>query len=619
MIKRYFAIKDNTITNAFDRSLVTRGTGSNMGQADILEVFTIYAQVSNSSGLSSEKSRAIIQFDLNEITADSNPTGTKYFLKMYNAKHPFTLPRDFSMQVLALSAAWQEGRGLDMDNYSDLTYDNTGSNWINAQKPTAATATITAATPGSLSNGATFTLTNAAGTTTTYRINSGGAFGTQAGGAAGSTIDMFIGGAGTVAHIAEAVRKVITATTNADMTATDNGTNVTVTQTTLGTAGNRTNTNSGTGLASVGNFAGAVGEWAEQGGSTHASPIFSANFEVGDEDLEVDVTTLVDQWIAGTKENYGFMIKMSSNIEDSSESFFTKKFFSRSTEFYFSRPVLEARFDDSKLDDRGQFLLSSSLAPGIDNLNTIYLYNYVRGRLRNIPSIGTGKIGVSLFSSSNGQPVGNRFKLVTDGANVRTDNPYVVTGGYVSPGIYSASVAFTGSSTLETMHDVWFKLNNTVLSAQTSTNQFTTGTISPKTLSALPYSDTGRYIFSVSNRNNTYACDQIHRIRLYAREKDWSPNIFTVATGVPDPIVFASASYQIHRTVDDLVVVPYGTGSTQHTRLSYDVSGSYFDLDTSILEPNYIYEAKISIYDPDVDSYEEQPFSYKFRVVKNEY
>ncbi len=121
MIKRYFPIKYNTITNAFDRSLTTRGTGSNMGQADIIEIFTIYAQVSNSSGLSTEKSRGIIEFDLSEITADSNATGTKYFLKIYNAKHPFTLPKDYTMQILALSAEREEGRGLDMDNYSDLT------------------------------------------------------------------------------------------------------------------------------------------------------------------------------------------------------------------------------------------------------------------------------------------------------------------------------------------------------------------------------------------------------------------------------------------------------------------------------------------------------------------
>ena len=42
-IKRYTAIYDNTITNAYQADLTTRGTGSNMGLADSLEVFSIYA------------------------------------------------------------------------------------------------------------------------------------------------------------------------------------------------------------------------------------------------------------------------------------------------------------------------------------------------------------------------------------------------------------------------------------------------------------------------------------------------------------------------------------------------------------------------------------------------
>jgi len=38
-IKRYFATADNTITNAFKENLVTRGTGSNMGQLIYLRFF----------------------------------------------------------------------------------------------------------------------------------------------------------------------------------------------------------------------------------------------------------------------------------------------------------------------------------------------------------------------------------------------------------------------------------------------------------------------------------------------------------------------------------------------------------------------------------------------------
>ena len=43
-IKRYYANADNTIANAYKEDLSTRGTGSNMGQADILEAFSIYGQ-----------------------------------------------------------------------------------------------------------------------------------------------------------------------------------------------------------------------------------------------------------------------------------------------------------------------------------------------------------------------------------------------------------------------------------------------------------------------------------------------------------------------------------------------------------------------------------------------
>lgn len=64
MIRRFYATKDNTITNAFEENLTTRGTGSNMGASDILEVFSIRGQATSGS---SELSRVLIQFDTDEI------------------------------------------------------------------------------------------------------------------------------------------------------------------------------------------------------------------------------------------------------------------------------------------------------------------------------------------------------------------------------------------------------------------------------------------------------------------------------------------------------------------------------------------------------------------------
>ena len=119
-IKRYIANADNSITNAFKEDLSTRGTGSNAGAADILETFSIYGQQSTTS---TELSRILINFPISDIqsdrTAGSIPVSgsVKFFLNLYNAPHSTTLPRDFKLTVNAVTGAWEEGYGLDLDNY----------------------------------------------------------------------------------------------------------------------------------------------------------------------------------------------------------------------------------------------------------------------------------------------------------------------------------------------------------------------------------------------------------------------------------------------------------------------------------------------------------------------
>ena len=154
--------------------------------------------------------------------------------------------------------------------------------------------------------------------------------------------------------------------------------------------------------------------WTTAGGDYHVSPAYTASFDIGNEDLEVNVTTLVDQWIAGTKDNHGFGIKLSSSYEASSSSnptgarfsYYTKKFFARSSEYYFDRPVLEARWDSTRRDNRGNFYFSSSLAPAAENLNILYMYNYIRGNLRDIAGSSTAIPVLNLYYSSGSVPEG---------------------------------------------------------------------------------------------------------------------------------------------------------------------------------------------------------------------
>ena len=134
-IKHYTSSADTTIVNAFQPDLQTRGTGANMGAADVLEVFSIYARQSTSS---QELSRILLQFPISNITTDRS-AGTvpasgsvSFYLRMYNARHSKTVPRDFKLIAQAVSQSWQEGVGLDLEGYKDVTRGNTGANWLSA-------------------------------------------------------------------------------------------------------------------------------------------------------------------------------------------------------------------------------------------------------------------------------------------------------------------------------------------------------------------------------------------------------------------------------------------------------------------------------------------------------
>ena len=518
-IKRYFSDADTTISNAFKSDLTTRATGSNMGQADILEVFSLYGQGTTTS---SELSRILIKFPVSDITTDrANGVipasgSVSFYLRMFNAEHSRTLPRDFVLEVSGAASGWEEGSGLDMESYSDLTYGERGANWTAREGSTA---------------------------------------------------------------------------------------------------------------------------WTTAGGDYHGTnyPDVSSSFfqtcSIGNEDLSIDVTTLVEQWlnsagnVLGPKTNNGFGIKLKATHEAETKSYYTKKFFARSSEFFFQRPVLEARYENRTLDNRGNFYFSSSLASADNNMNTIYLYNYVRGKLSNIPSLIESnnhdtKIMVSIFSGSadDSTPSGSALQMSVDNSSfVASNNRYVVTGGYVSTGVYSASLAFTGSSDLETIYDVWFSGSNTISNASTATIQFHTGAVSPKTLRSQGHNQYSRYVLSMPTLKSEYYNSQTERFRIYARQKDWSPTIYTKAIATPETLVFESASYEIFRATDDKIVVAYGTGSDNYSLLSYDVSGNYFDLDMSMLDPGYSYGIRYSIYEDSVQSYTEQPYIFKFRVSKYDY
>jgi len=535
-IARFTASADNTITNAFKSDLVTRATGANMGLSDILEVFSIYGQADSSSV---EKSRILINFPMTPISS-SRVSGSlpesgsvSFYLKMFNAEHGRTLPRDYVLEIRPVQSGWEEGYGLDMDDYSDETNDGTGSNWVNCSA----------------------------------------------------------------------------------------------------------STNGQSGVP-----------WRNQGGdywgADDVSSSFTASFPVGDENLEVDITSLVEQWMQNVtgstgKPNYGFGIMLSSSHESDARSFYTKKFFGRGSEFFFKRPVIEARWDSSYRDDRNNFYLSSSVVPAEENLNTLFLYNYVRGQLRDIPTITNNghQIFVSVFSGNaeNTALSGTALLLSVGGgvSNNTTALTSVVTGTRIDTGIYTASFALTGTSgsaTLTNLFDVWWTGSTTnplAAGGLHSATVYRTGSVKPKTFDSFNINPSTDYVTSITNLKPTYSRNERARFRTFTRTKDWSPTIYTRANTDVEMTIPDSASFSVYRIIDDLEVISHGTGSRNRndlrgnksvyaddneTIISFDVSGSYFDIDMNVLEPGYAYGIKFSYYNGGVGSWVEQPERFKFRV-----
>jgi hypothetical protein len=90
------------------------------------------------------------------------------------------------------------------------------------------------------------------------------------------------------------------------------------------------------------------------------------------------------------------------------------------------------------------------------------------------------------------------------------------------------------------------------------------------------------------------------------------------ANATVETTIIEDAYYSVFRSIDNLEIIPYGTGSSNNnfSRLSYDVSGNYFELDTSCLEPGYMYGIKFAYYLQ--GEYREQPEVFKFKIEEDD-
>lgn len=298
--------------------------------------------------------------------------------------------------------------------------------------------------------------------------------------------------------------------------------------------------------------------WTSPGGDFISSPSAVAHFDTGTEDLETDVTQIVNGWLSGTFPNNGIGVAMTSSIESDSlyVDFYQKKFYSRQTGFQDRVPYLEVRVNDAIRDDRANIQWSRS--------GTLYLYNIVGGSFQDLPG---NFVNVSIADSSG--VLTNLTASRGNFAGIYSASFALPTASY-SPGRpYSGSIFF----------DAWG--SGSFAFSTGSFGVFATGITQTVTQHPL----TAR----IRNIRDEYVPEDSEVFDVIFRRRPHTLPLLQTASLGSVPYIVEQAYYAVENDSTGERVIPFGTGSQQHTRLSYGGSGNSFKLRMNDLHSSNAY------------------------------
>jgi hypothetical protein len=447
---RSFFSHDTWITNAApDSNLSYRASGSNHGKSTSLNVFARKAEINSSS---IELARTIVRFDLTELSGKIYSdrvipsSSVSYFLKMFDKKHDDTVPTSYDLFVYPLSRSFDEGNGIDDDNYRDIGY----ANWINSTSIQ------------------TWTVTGSDFLTTNY-------------------------------------------------------------------------------------------------GSA------SQHFDGGSEDLEVDVTDIVKNWLTGAIANNGLVIKLGNTEESNGDNYFKKVFYGRESKYVGKIPYLEARWNDVVKDNRNNFAYNLN--------NKLFLYNFIRGELTAVT-----------------EPVSVRVQDHLVGTSASFSQTY--TAAQYATGIMTASLTIANTASFKfsgTFYDIWFS-GSTVLM---------TGTFVPLVLTGSTFDSYENFVIGVDNLKRTYFANEEARLKVVVRNRDYKNHrgvLNTASLDLPKEYI-EKLYYSILNKENGEIVVPFGTGSILYTATSYNSDGNYFNIWFNSFVPGFTYKI---IFLVDINQYDKK-------------
>lgn len=325
-------------------------------------------------------------------------------------------------------------------------------------------------------------------------------------------------------------------------------------------------------------------------------------FVTGEEDLEIDVTTIISATLSSILPDEGLRIALTSSLEEDNHTYFVKRFASRTAYNQDKHPRLLVGFDDSIQDD--------SLDLVFDSSGSLFLYNYIQGTLANLVS---GNVDVT---GSNGLVLkletaisAGFYNLIFTGSQHQLGENFVV-GTYSSSVFISSSDSVLATKLAESgsvnFTPIWGSLDGTVA--------YHTGSIitayPPRRGSVMMASKP--YVVTILGLSSDYYTNEEASIRVNIFDRSL-PNVVAVKIPVILPgSVIRSVYWQVRDNDTGLVVVPFDDVKNS-TRVSSDGAGMYFTLDMSNLTSGKTYVIDVMI-KTNGTSYRYKNVSSVFRV-----
>ena len=294
----------------------------------------------------------------------------------------------------------------------------------------------------------------------------------------------------------------------------------------------------------------------------------SQTFSTGQEDLLIDVTTVVSATMVSLIPDHGFRIAYTSTLENDKNTYFVKRFGARQAYDANLRPQLIVKYDDTVQSNEGDFFFDIS--------GSLFLFNYNRNGLANLTSgsVLTPVEGANCLT----------LKLLTSGAGGTVSSSYTISqhqiGTSFITGMYSASFCLNSTnaslrplilaSSSVKFVPIWGSLDGKVAYLTGSTFSVsppprTTFRNSPKNLT-----------MTITNMRSVYLSTDKPRLRVFVQNN----NARVIASKLPvvrKSMILTNLYYSIRDVQTGWIVVPFDTAD-RSTLLSTDSDGMYFDI-----------------------------------------